>query len=166
MPNTCFDPSDLIIPAFDTNAKTSELVVHVHPGQVRILDYLTASDHLPFRDRDDVIRWCICFSSHTLLDCLPNPFALCEAKMNILQDERFERQKDCLADSVQKYLAAGENENARRVVDTAAEDYRRIQNPYWRSRWLSTLDSAIQMLQQHGIHTKATMSLPRVDTRR
>jgi hypothetical protein len=152
MPNTCFDPSDLIIPAFDTNAKTSELIVHVHPGQIRILSHLTASDHIPFRDRDDVIRWCICFGSYSLVDSLPSSFALCEAKMNILQDERFERQKDCLGDSVQKYLAAGQKENAHRLVDTTFEEYRRISNPYWRSRWLSTLEAPIEMLERHGIH--------------
>jgi hypothetical protein len=155
MPNTCFDPSDLIIPAFDTNAKTSQLVVHVHPGQVRIIDYLTAGDRLPFRDRDDSIRCCICLGAYFLLEPLPNVFALCEAKMNILQDERFERQKDCLADSIQKNLAAGEKENARRLVDSSFEEYRRIPNPYWRSRWLSTLDAPIQMLEQHGVSCKA-----------
>ena len=57
MPNTCFDPSDLIIPAFDANAKTVEIIVDIHPGQERLLDYVATCDWLPFRERDALVRW-------------------------------------------------------------------------------------------------------------
>ena len=112
MPSTCFDPSDLIIPAFDTNSKTVEITVDIHPGQARMLEYFASAERLSFRDRENVVRWCIAWGMHTLDGPLPSSFSLVEAKMNVLYDERFQRQKDCLADSVQKYLAAGEKENA------------------------------------------------------
>jgi hypothetical protein len=152
-----FDPADLIIPAFDVNAKTSRLCLSVHPGQVRILDHLAALDWLPFVDREDAARFSICYGAHALLIAVPNDYALLEAKMDILQDERFERQKDSLAVSVQKYLAAGELDNARRLVTASFEEYRRIPIPYWRTRWMSTLAPAIEMLRQRGVRLPETI---------
>src|SRR5438034_1616363 len=156
MPSTCFDPSDLIIPAFDTNAKTVEITVDIHPGQARMLEYFASAERLSFRDRENVVRWCIAWGMHTLDGPLPSSFSLVEAKMNVLHHERFHRQKDCLADSVQKYLAAGEKEKARRVITVAAEEYGRITSKYWRELWLSTIAPAVEMLQQHGIRITST----------
>src|SRR5438132_754636 len=119
MPNTCFCADDLIIPAFDANAKSSDVSVQLHPGQVHMINYL---------------------------------FTLVEAKMNILQAERFERQKDCAADSVQKWLAAGNIEAARKLVMLSYEEYRRIPTEYWRTRWLSTLEPAVDLLRQRGVN--------------
>ena len=150
MPSTCFDPSDLIIPAFDTNSKTVEITVDIHPGQARMLEYFASAERLSFRDRENVVRWCIAWGTHTLDGPLPSVFSLVEAKMNVLHDERFQRQKDCIADSVQKYLAAGEKDNARRVLALAFEEYHRIPSKYWRDLWLSTLEPGLEMLRQHG----------------
>ena len=154
MPNTCFDPSDLIIPAFDANAKTVEIIVDIHPGQERLLDYVATCDWLPFRERAELVRWCICWGVYTLLGPLPSTFALIEAKMNVLQDERFEHQKDCLAESTEKYLATGNVDGARRLVTLSHEEYSRIPNEYWRRKWLSTLDGPIEMLKRRGINIK------------
>jgi hypothetical protein len=151
MSSTSFDPSDLIIPAFDANAKTVEITVDIHPGQARQLDYLASAERLSFRDRENVVRWCIAWGTHTLDGPLPSSFSLVEAKMNVLHDERFQRQKDCLADSVQKYLAAGEKENARRALALTSEEYNRITSKYWRDLWLSTLEPGLEMLRQHEV---------------
>jgi hypothetical protein len=153
-----FDTADLIIPAFDVNAKTSRLNLNIHPGQGRILDYLAGSDWLPFVDREDAARFAICYGAHALLIGIPNSYTLLEARMDILQDERYERAKDCLALSVQKYLAAGELDNARRLVTASFEEYRRIPIPYWQARWISTLVPAIEMLRQRGVHLPETIA--------
>jgi len=160
MPNTCFDPSDLIIPAFDANAKTVEIIVDIHPGQERLLDYVATCDWLPFRERDALVRWCICWGVYTLLGPLPSTFALIEAKMNVLQDERFERQKDCLAESTSKYLAGGDVDGARRLVTLSYEEYSRIPNQYWRARWLSTVEPAIDLLRQRGVNINLRLAYP------
>jgi hypothetical protein len=144
MPNTCFDPGDLIVPAHDPNAKTILLTVELHPGQVRMLEYILNCDRFPFRQQPQVVRWAVCWALHTLLAALPNSFGLIEAKMNILQDENFERQKDCLGESVQKYIADGNIEGARRLVIQSQEDYQQIYNEYWRAKWLSTLAPAVE----------------------
>jgi hypothetical protein len=49
------DESDLVIPSYDTNAKTVELATEIHPGQATILDSLVDCEHLPFRNRADVL---------------------------------------------------------------------------------------------------------------
>jgi len=154
MPNTCFCADDLIIPAFDANAKTSDVSVQLHPGQVHMINYLAGCACFPFRHSADVIRCCVCLGIHELLGPLPSAFTLVEAKMNILQAERFERQKDCAADSVQKWLAAGNIEAARKVVMLSYEEYRRIPTEYWRTRWLSTLEPAVDLLRQCGVNLK------------
>src|SRR5438046_4051717 len=110
-PSTCFDPADLIIPIFDAHAKTRELTVQFHPGQVRMLEYLVDCRRFPFHQVADVVRCCVCLGIEALLNPYPSPFALIEARMNILNDERFERQKDVIGGSVQKYLAAGDVKN-------------------------------------------------------
>jgi hypothetical protein len=157
MPNTCTNDSDLIVPAFDATAKTSQLILNIHPGQVRILDYLAASDRLPFVDREDAARFAICYGAHALLIDVPNNYTLLEAKMDIFQDDRFEQQKDSLAVSVHKYLAAGELDNARRLVTASFEEYRGISIPYWRTRWMSTLAPAIEMLRHRGVRLPETI---------
>jgi hypothetical protein len=154
MPNTCFCPDDLIIPAFDANAKTSDVSVQLHPGQVRMLEYLVDCDRFPFHQVADVVRCCVCLGIEALLSPFPSPFALIEARMNILQDERFERQKDCLSESVQKELATGDVEGARRLVAFSYEEYSRITHEYWGPRWLSTLEAPLEMLRQRGMNIK------------
>ena len=74
--------------------------------------------------------------------------------MNILNDERFERQKDVIGGSVQKYLAAGDVESARRVVTLSFQEYSRIQHPYWKPLWLSTLEAPLEMLRQREVNLK------------
>ena len=154
MPNTCFCADDLIIPAFDANAKTSDVTVQLHPGQVRMLEYLVDCRRFPFHQVADVVRCCVCLGIEVLFSPFPSPYALIEARMNILQDERFERQKDVLGGSVQKYLAAGDVESARRVVTLSLQEYSRIQHPYWKPLWLSTLEAPLEMLRQRGVNLK------------
>src|SRR5438552_15036471 len=125
MPNTCFDPADLIIPAYESNAKTIEVTVGLHPGQVRMLEYIVSCGRFPFHDNVQAIRWAVCWAIYTLLAPLPSAFGLIEAKMNILQDENFERQKDCLSDSVHKYLAVGDTEGARKLVIQSHQEYQK-----------------------------------------
>ena len=154
MPNTCFCADDLIIPAFDANAKTSDVTVQLHPGQVRMLEYLVDCRRFPFHQVADVVRCCVCLGIEALLSPYPSPFALIEARMNILNDERFERQKDVIGGSVQKYLAAGDVESARRVVTLSFQEYSRIQHPYWKPLWLSTLEAPLEMLRQREVNLK------------
>jgi len=162
MPNTCFDPAYLIVPAHDSNAKTVLLTAELHPGQVRMLEYIVNCGRFPFHQNAQVMRWAVCWAIHTLLASLPNGFGLIEAKMNILQDENFERQKDCLSVSVQKFLAAGNTDAARRLVLQANEDYQNIANEYWRTKWLSTIEPAVEILGAKGIDLRLQKrSLPR-----
>ena len=88
----------------------------------------------------------VCLTVRTV----PSGFGLIEAKMNVLQDENFERQKGCLSVSVQKYLAVGNVETAKRLIVQSYEEYQKISNEYWRIKWLSTLETAIEMLVQQG----------------
>jgi hypothetical protein len=106
MPDTGFDLADLIIPCFDSNAKTVQLTLDLHPGQVRMLEYILECGRFPFRDIEQAIRWAVCWAIYTLLAPLPSSFGLMEDRMNILHDENFERQKDCLSDSVQRTTSA------------------------------------------------------------
>ena len=154
MPNTCFDSTDLIVPAFDYQAKSVQLTVQIHPGQVRMMEYILNCGRFPFHDNTQVRRWAVCWAIYTLLAPLPSTFGVIEARMNILQDENFERQKDCLEVSVQKFLANRNSDAARTLIMHSHEEYRKIPNEYWRNKWLSTLDRAVEMLGQQGIHLK------------
>jgi hypothetical protein len=149
--NTCFDRADLVVSAHDPDGQAFRLAVDLHPGQGRILEYVLRDDRFPFRHYADVVRWCVCFGLYTLLGPLPHPLALMEAKMNIFQDERFEKQKDILAISIQKYLTAGKVEVARRLASLCYDEYSQIQCEYWRVRWLSTLKEPIEQLKQFGV---------------
>jgi len=160
VPSSCFYPDDLIVPSFDTTAKTVHLAFHIHPGQHRILEYLAKSDALPFRDIDDVGRWCLCWGLHCLLGPLPSTFALVEAKMEILQDERLEEQRDCITVSVEKYITRGNRDAARRLVTISSEHYLRIPIDYWRKRWLASLNPAIDILAKHGIFIRQSPDSP------
>src|SRR5437667_11152802 len=99
MPSSCFDPSDLVIPAFDSYAKTLHLTIDIHPGQARMLDHFASCDWLPFRERDALVRWWICGGVEPLLGPHPSTFALVEANVNVQQAGRFEREQDCPAQS-------------------------------------------------------------------
>ena len=165
MPNYCIDPSDLNIPAFDTDSKTFTITLNIHPGQAQILDHLARSPSFGFVNTENAARFCICWGIHTLLGPLPPSFRFAEAKLNTLQYERLQRQRDIVAESVQKYLARGEHELARRTVSLAYEDYRSIAVEYWRDLWLATLEPAVEMFKQHGIRIPA-MNLLRKEQER
>jgi len=149
--NTCHDDGNFIVPSHDPDGASARLTVQIHPGQDRILEYLVDAKRNAFRDKEALIRWCICWGIYTLFGPLPNSISLMEAKMNIFYDERFEEQKDCLGISVQKYLAAGDLEAARRAVTLCYDDYSRIACEYCRERWLSTLNESIDLLQRRGV---------------
>ena len=151
MPNTCFDTNNFAVASRDAAGKTARLDVDVHPGQLRIANFILESGTFRFADSGDLVRWCLGFGLHTLLGRLPHPHALMEAKLNISQDERFEAQKECLSISVHKYLIAGELEAVRRAVSLSHEEYSQIQCEYWRLRWLSTLKDPIEQLQKLGV---------------
>jgi len=51
-------------------------------------------------------------------------------------------------------LAAGDVESARRVVTLSFQEYSRIQHPYWKPLWLSTLEAPLEMLRQRGVNLK------------
>jgi hypothetical protein len=157
---TCFDPADLILPAYDPNSKTVTLAVDLHPGQIRMLEHIVNCARFPFHENAQIVRWAVCWGIHTLLAPLLSSFGLIEAKMNILQDENFERQKDCLGTSVQKYLAAGNTDSARRLVLQANEEYQNIANEYWRTKWLSTIEPAVEILGTKGIDLRLQKRSP------
>jgi hypothetical protein len=154
MPNSCFDPNDFIVPHRDPDGRTVRLSVDLHPGQVRIIEYLLSMGKHGITDQEALLRWCVCWGLHALLDHPPNAFALTEAKLNVLQDEVFEQQQYCLSTSVHKYLAAGNVEAARRVVNGCIADYGRISCGYWRNRWISTLAESLDQLQRRGIRVE------------
>lgn len=151
MPNSCFDSSNFSISHQDAQGRTVRLSVDLHPGQMRIVDYLLSTTNYGIPDREALLRWCICWGLHALLGYPPLSVLLMEAKMDIFQDEMFEQQQDCLGVSVQKYLAAGNFDEARRVVGHSHDEYRQISCNYWRGRWLSTLTEPLNLLHQMGI---------------
>jgi hypothetical protein len=152
MPNTCFDPADFFVPACADDGQTVKLALELHPGQSRLLEHILTHTPIPFHTYSEVIRWCICWGVETLMTRpLPNSAALIEAKMNMLRHEGLERQKECLDVSVQKYLATGNIECARKLLVQSYEEYSRIRSEYWRQVWLSTLEDAAEMLRYHGV---------------
>src|SRR5437667_12584154 len=54
----------------------------------------------------------------------------------------------------------GDVESARRVVTLSFQEYSRIQQPYWKSLWLSTLDTPIDMLRRRGVIINVKVSDP------
>lgn len=149
--NTCPDDGNFIIPSHDPDGASARQTVQIHPGQDRILEYLVDAKRNAFQNKEALIRWCICWGIYTLFGPLPNSISLMEAKMNIFYDERFEKQKDCLGISIQKYLATGNMEAARRTVTLCYDDYSRIVCEYWKEQWLSTLKESIDLLQRRGV---------------
>lgn len=158
MESSSYEMSDLIIPAFGANGQTVSLVIDLHPGQVRMLNHAVGCDHLPFREREDVARWCVAFGLYSLLDRLPDASALAAAKINITLDDEFQQRRDCLAISVEKELKAGDHESARRIVLRAVDDYSQLESPYWKAMWLDTLGIPMELLRLHGIPLKAIVN--------
>ena len=148
------DLSFFDILAFSVNSQTSVLVVDFHPGQVSMIDYLITCGRFPFRDRDAVIRWCVAWGLYALLEQRLDVATLAAAKNYLLQEDELQHREECTAVSVQKYLAAGQPEHARRLVEISLEEYSQISVEYWRMRSLSTLTPAIEILQAHGINLR------------
>jgi len=119
-----------------------------------MLDYLVSVARHGITSREALLRWSICWGTYSILGQPPNSVSLVEAKFNIFQDDNFEQQKDCIAVSVQKYLAARDVEAARRVVSRCYDDYDRISCRYWREKWLSTLTAPLEMLRRQGVRIR------------
>ena len=143
----CFD-----IPAFNSNnGETLSFVIDIHPALQKLVNCVIDTNKFGFRNRDQVIRWCILWGLYSLLEDFPGSPALARAREYVLHLEVFERQQECLTDSIQKSLSAGNVEAARRLVQNCFEEYNRIPVSFWRDLWLSTLMSPIEMLRRHGV---------------
>ena len=107
--------SQLYIPSCNGHSHILSKVIDFHPVQWQMAESLLHRGGLPFRDPDGVIRCGLAIGLYVLLQPQPDRATLAGAKANIDQDAEFERKKDCLAESVQKMLAAGQVDGAKRI---------------------------------------------------
>src|SRR5438876_8438467 len=148
MPASCFDPADYEVPMQDRRNRTGHIQVNLHPGQLRLVEYIVKTKRFGFADIAAFVRWCVCYGLFEFLRRPPHPLVLNEAKQNIWWDEEFDSKMGHLLETFHTYIAAGAIAQARNLVEhwhRAALDQ---PDAYWRDRHLKSLEEPLCILEE------------------
>lgn len=142
-----YRPEDFIIPGQDQNGNSIREFCRVVPLLDRAMDVIQGSRKFPFRTKGDLMRWCIKTGVERLDKMEPiagSVLAQCEAMLGILRDEElnhaFLTVFHTMVATIGMHVQAQALGEARRVIATMQGQIQRMQDGYWRTRYLKELD--------------------------
>lgn len=141
-----YKPEDFIIPGQDNNGNSMRLWSRVVPMLDRAIDVMFASHRFPFRSKGDLIRWCIKDGVDRLEEMEPvtgSVMAQVDAMIGILRDEElnhgFLTLFQTMTNTIGMHVQAQAEGEARRVIATMQHHIMKMQDGYWRQRYLREL---------------------------
>lgn len=145
--NKRYRPEEYIIPGQDMNGNSVREWCRVVPLLDRAMDILHGSRKFPFKSKGDLMRWCIKTGVERLDAMEPvtgSVLMQCEAMLGILRDEElnhaFLTVFQTMVSTIGMHVQAQALGEARRVVSTMQHQISRMQDGYWRQRYLKELE--------------------------
>lgn len=142
-----YRPEDFIIPGQDQNGNSMRLWCRVVPMLDRAIDVIYGSRKFPFKAKGDLIRWCIKVGVDRLEEMEPvhgSVMSQVEAMMGILRDEELNHSFltlfHTMTATVGMHVSAQATGEARRVVAVMKSQILKMEDGYWRQRYLRELD--------------------------
>ncbi len=142
-----YPPEHFIVPGQDNNGNSVRIFCRVPPLLDRSLDIIFGSRNFPFKSKGDIVRWCVKFGVDTLERMEPvkgSVTAQVDAMLSVLRDEdanhAFLTLFNTMSHTIGMHIQAQAMGEARRVVHSMRSLILRIENDYWRGRYLRELD--------------------------
>lgn len=140
-------PESFIIPGQDQNGNSIRLWCRVVPMLDRAMDVIFASRKFPFKAKGDLMRWCIKRGVEQLEEMEPvqgSVMAQVEAMMSILRDEELNHSFltlfQTMTATIGMHVQAQAIGEARRVIAIMKGQIQKMQDGYWRQRYLRELE--------------------------
>lgn len=141
-----YKPEDFIVPGQDNNGNSIRQFCRVIPLLDRAVDMLFFSRRFPFRAKGDLIRWCIKRGVDELNGMEPvagSVIIQAEVMMRILNDEElnhaFLTVFHTMSHTVGLHIQSNAIGEARRVVSMMQAQIEKMEEGFWRTRYLREL---------------------------
>lgn len=143
-----YAPDQFIVPGQDQNGNSVRQWCRVVPLLDRAMDVLFASRKFPFKSKGDLMRWCIKTGVERLDEMEPvagSVIIQVEAMMAILRDEElnhsFMTVFNTMGQTVGMHIQAQAIGEARRVITMMRAQIMKMDDGYWRQRYIRELDT-------------------------
>lgn len=143
-----YRPEDFIVPGQDSNGNSARVYCRVVPLIERAIDVIMGSRKFPFKSEGDLIRWCVKRGVEELDGMEPmvgSVMAQVDAMMSILRDEElnhtFLTVFDRMVQTIGMHVQAQATGEARRVAYAMREQILKMEEGYWRDRYIRELDT-------------------------
>lgn len=143
-----YPPEAFLIPGQDQNGNSVRQWCRVVPLLDRAMDVLFASRKFPFKSKGDLMRWCIKRGVEELDMMEPvtgSVLVQVEAMMSVLRDEELNHSFltlfNTMTATIGMHIQAQAIGEARRVVTLMRNQIGKMEDGYWRKRYLTELDN-------------------------
>lgn len=140
-------PDSFIVPGQDNNGNSIREWFRVMPLLDRAMDILLGSKKFPFKNKGDLMRWCVKHGVDTLEEMEPmegSVTAQVDTMIYILNGEsaahQFMTLFNVMSNTVGEHIQAQALGEARRVISDMTRQIQKIDNEYWRGRYQGELE--------------------------
>ena len=148
-----YPPEAFIVPGQDQNGNSIREWCRVVPMLDRAMDVIFASRKFPFKSKGDLMRWCIKVGVERLDEMEPvcgSVLVQVDAMMSILRDEElnhaFMTVFNTMSQTVGMHVQAQAIGEARRVVTMMRTQIGKMEDGYWKKRYMKELDTKFSHL--------------------
>lgn len=161
--------SEFIVPSQDTKGHSARIGTRIPPGMFHEVETILSAKRFPWTTPSDFFRWAIyrgLQSASEILESgdLENTQAQVNVMLAVMREEEeamnFLAVLDRADKTVGNLLSHGAQGPARRLVGQLIEEANKIQNDYWRGRYLSEIKRRFGYMNEGGGSGKETGSGP------
>lgn len=143
-----YPPDQFLIPGQDQNGQSVRIYCRVVPLLERAIEVIHGNHKFPFKSKGDLMRWCVKVGVEKLdamEPCVGSVMAQAEAMFGILRDEElnhtFLTLFNTMTATIGMHIQAQALGEARRVVSMMKQQIDKMDDGYWRQRYLTELES-------------------------
>lgn len=138
--------SEYMVPAQDQHGHSARIDSRIPPSMAKDVSDLIEHGRFPFEGKSDFFRWAI---HNGLMACKDlggtGMSAATKTLVSLYQEEKanlaYKEVMEQLTNTVQRLLAEGATENAKRLVRSAMQVISEMPEPYWRDRYSEALNN-------------------------
>lgn len=145
--NKKYREEEFIIPAQDTKGHSERFFCRIPPGMMRDLKIIKESKRFPFRTMGDIGRVAIKLMIELLqnMEPIPSVNQQVDTIAGLVRDEEWHQEFvgtfELVGRAINRYIAAGEGNQARRLLMKIRDEIRAMPKGYWRSKYWKELNT-------------------------
>lgn len=154
--NKKYKEEDFVLPAQDTKGHSERIFYRVQPGMMRDLKHILNGKKFPFRTLGDIGR----LGTKLVVDMLktmepiPSVSQQVDTIIRIVRDEQFHLEFvstfEQVGQALNRYIGAGEEGQARRVLVMIRDEIKKMPKGYWRTKYWKALNEKYGHLMKNA----------------